>query len=137
MTKAQSEKAAKDPVQFDGILRLTFPDYRAPPSKFSEQFYCPPISKRIAFELFRPIADVRLWHPGSLAFGVRMPEAAVNEQRRSPPAEDKVGFAGQIGTMKSKAESQRMRCFPHGHFWSRILRFHLRHRPRAMSYILF
>jgi hypothetical protein len=129
VTSPQNEKAAKDPVQFGGILRLALPDYRAPPSKFSEQFYSLPISKRVAFEFFRPIADVRLWHPGSGAFGVRMPEAAVNEQHRSPPVESEVGVAGQIGTMKPKAESQRMRCFPHGHFGGRVFRFHLRHRP--------
>jgi hypothetical protein len=38
--------------------------------------------------------------------------------------------------MKPKAESQRMRCFPHGHFGDRVLRFHLRHRPGTMGCIL-
>jgi hypothetical protein len=87
-------------------------------------------------KLLRPVINVGFRKSRSFAV-VRMPEAAVHEQRRPPPAEDEVGLSGQVSAMKPKAEPQRMCCPPDVHLGGGVFRLDLRHRPGAMGGIAF
>jgi hypothetical protein len=93
------------------------------------------VPELIPLQLLRPVIDVGFWNSRSFAV-VRMPEAAIHEQRGAPSAEDKVGRSGQVGAMEPKAQLQRVRRPPDVHFWGGVLRLDLRHRPGAMTGVL-
>jgi hypothetical protein len=115
---------------------LALPDHRAQPPGLFEEPDVFLVSTHISKKLLRPVINIGSGNPRPFAVLVRMPEAAVYKQRRLPAGKNEIGFPGQIGTMKSKAEPQRVRRSPNRHLWARVLGFDLGHRPRAMCGIL-
>ena len=57
----------------------------------------------------------------SLAFGVPVPKAAVNEDHLAPPYKDKVWTAWKRAPMQPKPVAKPMRKRAHDHFWLCVL----------------
>jgi hypothetical protein len=115
---------------------LTLPDDRAPPPGLFEEFDGILVTTNISKKLLHPVINVGFGNPCPFAVLVRMPEAAVHEEYRSPPWEYQVGLPLQIGAMEPEPQPQRMRRSSHVHFGCRILRFYLSHSPGSMGTIV-
>jgi len=61
-----------------------------------------------------------------------VPEAAMNKNNSSPPAENNVGPAGQSSIVQPETQSETMKERPNEEFRRGITRLNLPHVPAAM-----
>jgi hypothetical protein len=71
------------------------------------------VSFDVAIEFALPEFGTRLRCGRLLATGVAMPKASVNEKNYFPLRKDEIGSARQISSLKSKAQSDRVRALSH------------------------
>lgn len=99
---------------------LAFPDGQDAPPQFAEIPSVARIARDVRFELCGPEADVRLGCGRTLASGVTMPEATMDEDHRSMPWEHDVGGAGKIAAANSEAKAHAVQEGTHHELGLRV-----------------
>lgn len=114
-------------------MRLTFPNDKTAPSEFGKQADRLFVTLDVAGEFCPPELDSRLRHGRSATAGVTVPEAPVDEQRRSMLRKDEVRRSRQVGSMEAEAISERMGRAADSKFGGCILPPHPGHHGGAIQ----
>lgn len=122
--------APKDAIQLFGVSRLALPDADASPSELPKLRRASRVSLDVPLEFGGPVSDVRSRRRRPAAI-MPVPKAAVNEQRGPPPRKHQVRRAGQVSSVQSEAESERMGRLADRQLGLRVLRLYPGHRPGA------
>ena len=91
----------------------------------------PFVSQVVFAELRVPVLWSRHRTRGSLAAGVTMPKASMNEYHLAPRGEDEVGGSRQVAAVQAKAIAERVGQAANAHFRFRVLAANACHERAA------
>lgn len=89
-------------------MGFAFPYNAYAPTSPTEQPLVCFVSRHVAREFIFPESAVTLWLVGNLAILVRVPKAAMHEDKFSSRWEDDVGRSSQIAAMETKSIAEAM-----------------------------
>lgn len=115
--------AAREALYISG---LALPYDQDAPSHLLQQDPRLLIARSVPRQLWDPILEPGFGCPRETTPIVLVPEAPVNENRRSMPRKNEIRCAGKVPAIKPEAESHRMDEPPNNHLW---LRIHLANTP--------
>ena len=104
------------PQRFE-ISGLALPNDHNAPAHAIQLPLLLPVSLGVPFELQCPKGTMRCGSHCLTTMWVMMPKTAVDEDYLPPTGQDDIGMPWEVGAMKTKAVSQRVKQPPDGNFW--------------------
>jgi hypothetical protein len=99
-------EGTKSSKQGRGITELAFPDHQHTKSKLNERFDRRCIANLVGSKLVDPKLPIPFGNRGTRTILMRVPEAAVNENRPPSRAIRDIGRAGQVTILDAKASPE-------------------------------
>ena len=103
-----------------GPTSLALPKRQHAPTCVNQRSLLLLISRGVAIKFLPPELDTSFRHRGLATTRMTVPEAAVDENRRSVLRQDDIGRAGQAAALKPEPEPQPMQKLTNDHLWAGV-----------------
>ena len=103
-----------------GSTSFTLPNRQHTPPRVDQRSLFLLVPREVAIEFLLPERDTSFRHRSLAAIRMTVPEAAMDENRRSVLRQDDIGRAGQAAPLKPESEAQSMQKLTNDHLWAGV-----------------